>query len=157
MKKSNIEMLLNRLRDLDWTEVANCNGVNTAHSTFHCIFTKIFNICCPNIRTNANCKSNHKPWLTQGLVNARKKKNNLNKVCLNCGSKEAEMKYKVYKNKLITILRFSEKQYYGSKLVEYVNNLKRTWQLLNEITMRKIKSYKWPNEFYCSEHTYGVG
>ena len=34
--------------------------------------------------------------------------------------------------------------------------LKRTWQLLNEITMRKIKSYKWPNEFYCSEHTDGV-
>jgi len=77
LKESNIEMLSNRLSDIDWTEVTNCNDVNTSCSTFHCIFTMLFNICCPIIRMNANCKLNHKPWLTPGLVNACKKKNNL--------------------------------------------------------------------------------
>jgi len=102
---------------------------------------------------NANCKSNHKPLLTPGLLNAcilLKKKNNLYEEYLKYRSKDAETKYKVYKNKLITILRFSEKQYYGNKLFEYKNNLKSIWQFLNEITMRKKQSYKWPNEFYCS-------
>ena len=96
------------------------------------------------------CKSNHKPWLTLDLVNACKKRNGLCKVFFKCRSKEAETKYKVYKNKLITIIRFSEKQYYDNKLVEYKSNLKSTWQLLCEITMRKKKSYKWPHEFYSS-------
>jgi len=44
LKAFNIEMLLNRLRDLDWTEVTNCDVINTAYSTLYCIFTKIFNI-----------------------------------------------------------------------------------------------------------------
>jgi hypothetical protein len=47
------------------------------------------------------------------------KKNNPYKVFLKCSLKEAETKCKVYKNKLISILWFSEKQYYGNKLVEY--------------------------------------
>jgi len=97
LKESNIEMLLNRLRDLDWTEVTNCNDVNTAYSTSHCMFTEIFNICCPIIQMNANCKSNHKTWLTPSLVNACKKKNNLDKVFYKWRSKEAETKYSVQK------------------------------------------------------------
>jgi len=72
LKEYNIEMLSNRLRDLDWTEVTNCNDVNTAYGTFHCIFNNIFNICFPIIRKNVNRKSNHKSWLTPGLVNACK-------------------------------------------------------------------------------------
>jgi len=85
-------MLLNRFIDHDWTEVTNCNDINTAYSTLHCIFTKIFNLCYPIIRKNTNCKSNQKPWLTPGLVNACKKKNSPYKVFLKCRSKEAETK-----------------------------------------------------------------
>ena len=95
LKESNVEMLSSRLRDLDWTKVINCNGINTAHSIFHCIFTKIFNVCCPIIRMNANCKSNHKPWLTPSLLKTCKKKQNLYRVFLKCRSKETEAKYSV--------------------------------------------------------------
>jgi len=57
----------------------------------------------------ANCKSNHKPWLTPGLVNALyEKKNTLYKVFLKFRSNEAENKYNAYQNKLITIIRFCE-------------------------------------------------
>ena len=118
-------MISNRLRDPDWTEVINYNDVNTAYSTFH----KIFNFCYPIIRKNANCKSNHKLQLTPGLVNACKKEKALYNVFLKYRSNEAETKNKVYKNKLIAILRFSEKLNYGNQLVEYKNNFKGTWQL----------------------------
>ena len=63
LKESNIEMLSNRLRDLDWTKVTNCNGVNTAYGTFHFMFNTIFNIFYPIIWMNTNCKSNHKVFL----------------------------------------------------------------------------------------------
>ena len=36
LKESNIEMISNRLRDLEWSEVTNCNDVNKAYSRPHC-------------------------------------------------------------------------------------------------------------------------
>ena len=43
---------------------------------------------------------NNDPWITKGIVNACKKKNSLYKAFLRVRTKEAENKYKKYKNKL---------------------------------------------------------
>jgi len=45
----------------------------------------------------AKCKSNHKPWLTPGLVNACKKKNNPYRVFLNAGQKNVKLNTKCTK------------------------------------------------------------
>ena len=50
---------------------------------------------------------------------------------------ESEQKYKKYKNKLTHIHRSAERQYYSDKLYQYKNDLKKTWNVLNEITKRK--------------------
>ena len=68
-------------------------------------------------------------------------------------SKEAEKKYKTYKNKLTSILRIAEKvlkNYYNSKLQEYKSDMKNTWKILNDITQRKKK-----NNIVCSEFLIG--
>ena len=67
-----------------------------------------------------------KPWLTKGLISAIKKKNYLYKSLIKYNSKEAEKKYKTYKNKLTNILRIAENIYYNMKLQEYKSNLKNT-------------------------------
>ena len=52
---------------------------------------------------------NNKPWFTNGLKHACRKKNHLHKVFLKKRAKGSEEKYKQYKNKLTSILRFCEK------------------------------------------------
>ena len=54
-------------------------------------------------------------------------------------SHEAELKYKSYKNKLTSILRFAEKAYY-SKLLEKQtkNNVKGIWKILNTIINKQF-------------------
>ena len=57
------------------------------------------------------------------------------------------MKYKTYKNKLTTILRISEKQYYNKLLVQEKNNRKGTWAILNTIIKKCHQAPSYPQEF----------
>ena len=54
----------------------------------------------------------------------------LYKKCIRSRTLTAEQKYKLYKNKLTTILRFAEKSYYSSLLVANKGDAKFTWNVL---------------------------
>ena len=84
--------------------------------------------------TNPNKDS--KPWITSTLLNSIKKKNNLYKKYLNKKSVDLLEKYKKYKNKLTSVLRFAEKNYFSNKLLEAINNLSKTWRIINNMTNR---------------------
>ena len=88
-----------------------------------------------------------KPWFTNGLRNACKKKNTLYKNFLRSRTQRAQVKYKTYKNKLTTILRISEKQYYNKLLVQEKNNMKGTWAILNTIIKKGHQAPSYPQEF----------
>ena len=65
----------------------------------------------------------------------------------------AEEKYKLYKNKFTSILRFAEKSYYSSLLVECKGDAKGTWNFLNTVINKKNRLNELPNNFECnSEH-----
>ena len=57
------------------------------------------------------------------------------------------MKYKTYKNKLTTILRISDKQYYNKIFVQEKNNMKGTWAILNNIIKKGHQAPSYPQEF----------
>ena len=78
------------------------------------------------------CMTKNKPWVTRGLQNACKKKNNLYKQFLKLRTKEAECRYKNIKNKLTYIFGFSEKVYYNKLLKKEKNYIKETWTVFNE-------------------------
>ena len=46
---------------------------------------------------------------------------------------------KYIKNTLTNVLRYAVKKYYNDKLDECKNDLKKTWNILNDITRRKKK------------------
>ena len=54
---------------------------------------------------------------------------------------ESENKYKLYKNRLTSILRKCEQQYYQYKLNECKNNMRKTRSILNDVTNRKKTSF----------------
>lgn len=61
---------------------------------------------------NQENKSAKKPWITKGIENACKKKNTLYAKFVKNRTIESEEKYKKYKNKLVSIIRNSKKQYF---------------------------------------------
>ena len=61
------------------------------------------------------------------------------KVFLKNITTEKEQRYKKYKNKLINIKRFCEKQYYSNLLENNKSNIKETWKILKTILNKNAK------------------
>ena len=74
----------------------------------------------------------------------------LYKKCIRSRTLTAEQKYKLYKNKLTTILRFAEKSYYSSLLVANKGDAKGTWNVLNAVINKKMCPNELPKHFECN-------
>lgn len=117
----------------DWSPVFRETDVDSAYNNFLDIFVSLYNNHCPVKEYYKNNKNTKYPWLTKGIINACKKKNILYKSFIKSKTKEAELKYKVYKNKLTGVIRSSKKSYYNKALQENKNNIKGTWSILNSL------------------------
>ena len=123
--------------EIDWNPVHIAIGVNNKYECFNNIIQTHLNQHFPEKKIKINVKSEAKPWITPSILNSIKKKNLLNKDCLKFKSDTMLDKYKKYKNKLVTIIRAAEKNYYTNKLVEVKDNMAKTWCVLNKMTGRE--------------------
>lgn len=121
------------LRLQDWSSVYREGDTDGAYNNFLEIFLHSYDKHCPISVYSKHIKYLKSPWLTKGLINACKKKNNLYKLFIKLKSKEAENKYKLYKNKLTDIIRLAKKSYYKKLLLDNKSNIKGTWDVLNYI------------------------
>ena len=119
----------------------------TLHAEFLSIFSEQYNICCPVKTIRAQVARRDKPWITNGLKNACRKKNRLYKIWLHSQTPAAESRYKIYKNKLTSILRTAEKEHYSKLLSDAKGNIKDTWKILNAAMNKKKSSTEFPTHF----------
>ena len=105
----NIGEIISELVKIEWDEILNSDDINFSYETFVNKLTDIYRKKCPIVTSKVTNKRHYKPWMTNGLKNACKKKNLLYKYVLRSRSKQSEYKYKTYKNKLTSILRKCEK------------------------------------------------
>ena len=143
----NFENFKTELNNLDWNIIYEKNDVNLAYDCFIETIKNIYDRNCTCKKVYFTKKKNYKPWITKGLQNACKKKNNLYRRFIRCRSKDAEMKYKIYKNKLTNILRYCEREYYNKTLELHKKDIKRTWKILNEVINMRCKSNSFSTNF----------
>ena len=98
-------------------------------------------------------KYSDSPWITKGLQNACKKKNTLYKEFIKLRTKDAENKYKKYKNKLTNIMRISKKEYYRKLIDNNKNNIKGLWNILNNVIGNGSRQVNYPHEFIENDMT----
>ena len=77
----------------------------------------------------------NKPWITSGIRKSIKVKNQL----FHSGYTN---KYKLYRNKILTLTRVSKKLYYHTYFEQNANNLKNTWKGINILINRNKKNIK---------------
>ena len=70
--------------------ILNAVEVDTAYAEFLSIFSEQYNICCPVKTIRAQVARRDKPWITNGLKNACRKKNRLYKIWLHSQTPAAE-------------------------------------------------------------------
>ena len=67
------------------------------------------------------------------IMNSINKRNRLYKKFLQPKTLNSKLKYINYKNKLMTVIRNSEKLYHTNKFDNPKGNIEGTWQLINKI------------------------
>ena len=126
----------NDLAMMDWLSVYQAEGINNKFDEFNSIITGLHNKYFPVVPTVLKTKNLYKPWLTASILNSIKKKNNLYKSFIKSHSPIIKTKYLKYKNKLVTIIRQAEKDYYANRLSEVRGNISKTWKVMNEMCGR---------------------
>lgn len=121
-----------------------------AYNCFLEIVTSLYNKHCPIKVFRKQNKYLKCPWISKGLQNACKKKNNLYKLFLKLKTKEAEDRYKQYKNRLTAVMRMAKKLYYKKLFLDNKCNIKRTWEILNSIIKQGSKKDTHPDYFIDS-------
>ena len=147
----NINTLINDLVNADWKEIYDSDDINCMYNTFTEKITELYQSNCPVIYEKVKRKRPDKPWMTNGLKHACRKKNLLYKEFLKTRTNVSEEKYKKYKNKLTAILRRCEKQYLTELLEINKGNMKETWKILNGLINKKSKGKQISTEFNGDE------
>ena len=125
-----------KLENTNWDifdQATDVNDPNTAYNIFIEKFTGLFDTCFPfkTIKGKA-LNSFRKPWLTKGLLRSINRKNSLYKQYLCCRTSEQFLKYKMYKNKLTSLLRVAKRLYFQTQIELNMTNIKQTWRILNK-------------------------
>ena len=110
--------------------------MTSIHSYIVDIIDCLMNSCFPLTTIKINPIRDSKPWITPTILNSVKKKNTMYKQYLITKSPNLLDSYKKYKNKLTSILRQAEKNYFASKLLEAKDNMSKTWKVINKITKK---------------------
>ncbi len=113
-------------------------------------FQNIYDKHCPIKKSLVKGKDSNKElsWMTKGLQKSCQKKKILYKQFLQLRTNESEHKYKLYKNKLTTIIRQQKKKFYSEKLESSKNNIQKTWEVINHIIRNKLTKTEFPNYFW---------
>ena len=129
----NIQSFKLGLGTLNWTDVLNCNNVNTCYDMFWDNFNTLYELNFPKIKSCFN-KNLHKicNFMTNGLLVSRTTKIKLHKISIQHPTQANISKYKKYRNTFNSLIRASKKLYYESNLSKAKKDPKKTWALLKE-------------------------
>jgi exonuclease III len=130
---------------LDWTNVTDCNDVDTAYDCFWNIYNDLYNTCFPIVRVKFN-KNLHRRnnFMTIGLLNSRNTKLSLHKTCITNPTVLNIQNYKNYRNLFQKTLRASKKLHILERLRNSKNNPRETWKILNDVIGKSNQSQKIP-------------
>ena len=167
---ANIESLKKELSSVDWKILCNSQNVNHSYSKFTEMFNTLLDKCVPlKKKSNQSRKQNpNSPWISHALLKSIRRKNVLYKKSLKNPNDSNVQKYKLYKNRLNSVLRMAKKQYYSDILEMEKNNMRNTWKVINSIIRTNTKTctekfvsgnktYTCPNEIASQFNKYFAG
>ena len=127
------------------------SDTQSAFSLFYSRFIKLFDKHFPRKKIKLQYNT-RRPWLTPALKQSIRIKNKLYRKLITIGSSYYECQYKMYRNKLNSLLKCAEKQYIADLLESNKSNLKKTWNIMKHIVNLK-KTQKLQDKFKMSDNT----
>ena len=129
------EDFVNDVSQIEWDSLITNGSVDKCFSSFYNKLNKLVNKHAPiKAVSKRKAKQLSKPWISRGLRKSIKIKSDLY-------HSADTAKYKLYRNKILSLSRLSKKLYYQAYFSRNLNNMKKTWEGINTLINqnRKIK------------------
>ena len=118
------------------------------YDSFAAEYYRHFEDCFPiKMIRRGSSKRTNTPWITKGLRTSVRTKHKLYKKYLANPIPYRDSRYKNYKNKLNHVIRIAKKHYYDKSFKLAQSNMKKTWQLINEVINIKTEKTVLPSTF----------
>ena len=147
MSQHNVNVLKDKLSKVDWDEVCENDNANVQYNKFMDKFQELFEECIPKKVFKKRHGKNKTPkasWITFALLKCIQRKNRLYKKSIQKPTETNVYKYKMYRNRLNSLLRRAKQNYFSSQLDTERYNMRNTWKILNSILRcpKKIQCQK---------------
>ena len=123
--------LCHAISEHDFTSVTQCNEVDQSISHFDNIIMHYYNHHCPVKTKTISYKNLSKPWVDAETRLKIKKRSNYY-ILFKMG-KLSSIQFKRYRNLVTKEIRDKKKSYFEKKFLDYKSDMKRTWNLLNNL------------------------
>ena len=128
-----IGLIKHDLNNIDWNCIDNMN-VNESFDCFHSLLTSTIDKHCPKQEFRISYgKITRDPWITKGLSNSIRRQKKLYRIQLHTSNPNDISRYISYRNTLKKLLRRSKLSYFNKKCLEYKQNSRKLWQLINQV------------------------
>lgn len=152
--KFDAEKFKNDFYKIDWDSLLEIERNDPGYS-FKAFYDKIEVIVKSNVPerklTKKQKRRESKPWITKGIRKSISKRDTLfkkfTKETIPTMKKELFKNYKTYRNNLVSIIRSSKVNYYTKIFRENLNNSKKIWENINQLT--NLKNNKQTKQRIC--------
>ena len=147
------------LKNIDWNEIINSDiGTDRSFNSFYYKIEKLIDEMAPVKKlTKKEIGLKKSPWITYGILKSIHERDLLYKKFTM--EKDPLLKssirssYNSYRNRIVTLLRISKKQYYSHYFEEHNTNIKKTWEAIrNLINVSKKSSTKINKIIHNDQH-----
>ena len=133
INNATITSFATELNQTNWDEAVNNTSADQSYNKFIDKFSNLYNKHFPKTRKKINIRKENKPSITAGIIKSIKTRNKLYIKFIKHPNDLNKNKYVSYRNKLTNLIKISCKKYFSSKFNMYKNNIRNTWQTINNV------------------------
>ena len=130
--EENKQLFKRSLINVDWESILIEDDINNNFEIFYNKFKELYQKHFPLKTKNISLKRIQNPWITSGLLNSIKQKNQLFKD--QKFGNASTVQYNTYRNRLIALIRLTKRNYYQNIFSNYKNHTKKLWQTINSMS-----------------------
>ena len=128
----NKQLFTRDLIRVEWERLLTEEDLNKNFETFFNTFKRLYDKHFPLVTKNISTKRINNPWITSGLLNSIRQKNQMYKD-LKLGH-VSTVQYNSYRNRLNALIRLTKRNYYLAIFSNYKSQTKKLWQTINNMT-----------------------
>ena len=151
--KKSLDSFSSCLKTCDWLTTLSKNDPAESFKAFLAEFSDHYNKHFPvKMTKRIGTRRYNNLWITKGLRKSSKTKEFLYNKFLKSPTLKNEHDYKLYRNKLNHLIRIAKKNYYCKKFSQGQNNIKSTWNTINELLGNRKSYNSLPSSFLNNEN-----